>query len=97
MGKDRIRSVRDMRVWQIGMDISIVCYKLTKRFPKYELYGLTSQIRRAAVSVPRILPKGSVARTGRTVNRGRFVNGGGFVNGGRFVNRGRLVNRKTRE
>ena len=60
MDKANVRAVCDLRVWQIGMDISISCYKLTKTFPKHELYGLSSQIRRAAVSVPANIAEGYV-------------------------------------
>ena len=41
----RIRSYRDLQVWQLGMDLAEACYLLTKRFPKDELFGMTSQIR----------------------------------------------------
>jgi four helix bundle protein len=58
MVKDKVRSVKDLRVWQIGMDISIKCYRLTESLPKEERYGLTSQIRRAAVSVPANIAEG---------------------------------------
>jgi len=47
-----IKDFRDLRVWQAGMDLVIHVYRLAQAFPKHELYGLTSQIRRAAVSVP---------------------------------------------
>jgi four helix bundle protein len=48
----RINSFRDLTVWQRGMDVVVAVYRLTEGFPKSELYGLTSQLRRAAVSVP---------------------------------------------
>ncbi len=55
---DRIRSYRDLQVWQLGMDLAEACYLLTKRFPKDELFGMTSQIRRAASSVPANIAEG---------------------------------------
>ena len=54
----RIRSYRDLRVWQEGMALAEACYLLTKRFPKDELFGMTSQIRRAANSVPANIAEG---------------------------------------
>ena len=45
-------SYRDQFIWKRGIQLSINCYRLTEKFPKSELYGLTSQIRRASVSVP---------------------------------------------
>lgn len=44
-------SYRDLKVWQRAIELSVAVYALTKRFPSEELYGLTSQLRRAAVSV----------------------------------------------
>ena len=55
---DKIRSYRDLRVWQEGMGLAEACYLLTKRFPKDELFGMTSQIRRAASSVPANIAEG---------------------------------------
>ena len=55
---DKIRSYRDLRVWQEGMGVAEACYLLTKRFPKDELFGMTSQIRRAASSVPANIAEG---------------------------------------
>ena len=54
----KIRSYRDLRVWQEGMALAEACYLLTKRFPKDELFGMTSQIRRAASSVPANIAEG---------------------------------------
>ena len=44
-------SYRELKVWQRAIELSVAIYKLTAEFPKEELYGLTSQLRRAAVSV----------------------------------------------
>jgi four helix bundle protein len=54
----KIESYQDLRVWQVGMEIAVLCYRLTQSFPKEELYGLTSQIRRAAASVPANMAEG---------------------------------------
>jgi hypothetical protein len=47
--RDRIQSHRDLKVWQLGMDITEQVYDLTKAFPDCERFGLVSQMRRAAV------------------------------------------------
>ena len=46
------QNFRDLRVWQLGMQLAERVYRLSQQFPKAETYGLVSQIRRAAVSVP---------------------------------------------
>jgi four helix bundle protein len=58
MDETKINSYRDLKVWQHGMDIAESCYRLTRLFPKEELYGLTSQTRRAAVSIPANIAEG---------------------------------------
>src|SRR3712207_4783673 len=55
---EAIRSYRDLVVWQKAMALVTSCYRSTKRFPAEELYGLTSQLRRAAVSVPANIAEG---------------------------------------
>lgn len=57
-GKKKVESYQDLLVWQKAMDLVVECYRLTQRFPANELYGLTSQIRRAAVSVPANIAEG---------------------------------------
>ena len=42
---------RDLVVWQQAMDVAVETYRLTSSFPKEEMFGLTSQMRRAAVSI----------------------------------------------
>jgi four helix bundle protein len=53
-----VTSYQDLVVWQRAMDLVVMVYELTQGFPKEELYGLTSQLRRAAVSVPSNIAEG---------------------------------------
>jgi four helix bundle protein len=53
-----IQSYRDLRVWREAMALAEEAYRFTKRFPRDELFGLTSQIRRAAASVPANIAEG---------------------------------------
>jgi len=64
-----IRSYRDLKVWQDGMMLVEGCYRFSKELPKEELFGLTSQMRRAAVSVPANIAEGY----GRD-SKGSYVN-----------------------
>lgn len=59
-----IHSHEDLVVWRKAMDLVIEIYQVSQRFPKEELYGLTSQLRRASVSIPANIAEGH-ARTGR--------------------------------
>ena len=63
-----MESYRDLRVWQEGMNLAEMSYQVTKTFPKEEMYGMISQIRRAAVSVPANIAEGY----GRE-NRGEYI------------------------
>jgi len=63
-----IQSYRDLKVWQTGMDLAAACYVAAKSLPDEERFGLVSQIRRAAVSVPANIAEGY----GRE-NRGEFI------------------------
>ena len=53
-----LKSYRDLEVWQKAMDLVVGCYRMTEQFPKTELYGLTSQLQRAAVSIPANIAEG---------------------------------------
>lgn len=53
-----VRSYRDLIVWQKAMTLAAAVYRSTESFPKSELYGLTAQLRRAAVSVPSNIAEG---------------------------------------
>ncbi len=51
-------SYRDQFIWKKSVDLSVKCYELTQNFPRSEIYGLTSQIRRASVSVASNIAEG---------------------------------------
>jgi len=53
-----IKSYQDLEVWQKAMDLVVMCYQTTKDFPRSELYGLASQLQRAAVSIPANIAEG---------------------------------------
>jgi four helix bundle protein len=56
-------SYRDLVVWQKAKQLSLAVYRLTKAFPREEIYGLTSQLRRAAVSVVSNIAEGQGRNT----------------------------------
>lgn len=58
-----VKSYKDLIVWQKAMDLVEMVYQVTKGFPKEELYGLTNQLRRAAVSVPSNIAEGQARRS----------------------------------
>lgn len=53
-----LRSYRDLLVWQKALDLTIPIYRFSEGFPKTEIYGLTSQLRRAGVSIPSNIAEG---------------------------------------
>jgi four helix bundle protein len=55
----KMSDYKDLLVWQKSMDLAQRVYAITKAFPKDELYGLTSQVRRCAVSIPSNIAEGS--------------------------------------
>ena len=55
---EKINSYRDLRVWQESMELAQGCYRLTRAFPREETFGLSSQIRRSASSVPANIAEG---------------------------------------
>ncbi|MDX2113419.1 MAG: four helix bundle protein [Alphaproteobacteria bacterium] len=65
----KIQSYRDLDVWQKSRKLVGRIYKLTHTFPKEELYGLTNQLRRAAVSIPSNIAEGKSRRATRDYMR----------------------------
>lgn len=55
-----VKSFHDLKIWQRSVALTLQVYRITGNFPKEEIYGLTSQIRRAAVSVPSNIAEGHV-------------------------------------
>lgn len=53
-----LKHYRELVVWQKGIDLAEAVYRLTRRFPKEELFALTSQLRRAVISVPSNIAEG---------------------------------------
>jgi four helix bundle protein len=68
MADSKIQSYRDLRVWQESVNLAESCYRLTKTFPKEELYGMTTQIRRASVSIAANIAEGYGRKT-----RGEYI------------------------
>ena len=66
--RTKVTSYRDLVVWTRAMDLVVVCYQLTKQIPQSEIYGLTSQIRKAAVSIPANIAEGHGRR-----NLGEYI------------------------
>ena len=56
--EESTKRFKDLRIWQKSIEIVSDIYLLTKKFPKEELYGLTSQIRRSAISIPSNIAEG---------------------------------------
>lgn len=54
----KINSYKDLIVWQKAVDLVVEIYRLTENFPKAETYGITSQMRRSAVSIPSNIAEG---------------------------------------
>ena len=59
------KSFRELKVWNKAIDLTVLIYELTDSFPKQEIYGLTSQMRRASVSVASNIAEGSARGTKR--------------------------------
>jgi four helix bundle protein len=53
-----VQSFRDLLVWQRAMQLTVATYRMTRDFPREEVYGLTSQMRRSAVSIPSNIAEG---------------------------------------
>lgn len=71
-----VQGHRDLKVWQISLDLAETIYRLTKEWPRHELYGLVSQTRRAIVSVSANIAEGAGRKT-----TGEFIQFVGIARG----------------
>jgi four helix bundle protein len=53
-----IRSYKDLLVWQQSVELAVLCFKLSRKFPKADLFGITSQLRRSSASVAANIAEG---------------------------------------
>jgi four helix bundle protein len=60
---------KELKIWQVSMELAQEVYKLTESFPQEEKFGLTSQIRRAATSIPSNIAEGAGRGTNRDFSR----------------------------
>ena len=66
-----MRNYRDLEVWKISHKLTLMLYEASRKFPKEEMFGLTSQLRRAAISIGANLAEGCGRRT--TPEFARFI------------------------
>ena len=64
-----MKNFKELKVWQKGFQISVLCFKLIESFPKEEKYGLSIQITKAAVSIPSNIAEGSSRTSEKDYNR----------------------------
>jgi len=60
--EDKIRNFKDLKIWQRGIELVKLVYTITNSFPSDEKYGIISQMRRSAVSVPSNIAEGFMRR-----------------------------------
>lgn len=59
----KIYSYKDLIVWQKAVELVIIIYELTEKFPRSEIYGIVSQMRRASISIPSNIAEGRMRRS----------------------------------
>src|SRR5262249_15993762 len=64
-----MKNFRDLKVWDKAHNVALVCYEVTRSFPRDEIFGLVSQIRRSAASVPASIAEGCGRRGNAELHR----------------------------
>lgn len=62
-----VKTYKELLIWQKGIKLVVLVYKLTKTFPKEELYALTSQLKRASISIPSNIAEGFGRQTDKII------------------------------
>ena len=70
---EKIKDYKDLKIWRQAMDIVVEVYQLTSQFPKEEMFGLTSQMRRAAVSIASNISEGFARHSNREYKQFLYV------------------------
>lgn len=81
-----MHNLKELKIWNKAMDLSVEVYKATSGFPKEEIYGLTSQIKRSAISIPSNISEGA----GRNSNK-EFIHFLGIANGSSYELQTQLI------
>lgn len=68
-----LKNYKELKVWQRSYEVCLDIYRITRDFPKEEIYGLTSQMRRAAVSVPSNIAEGYGRKTTREYVQALYI------------------------
>jgi four helix bundle protein len=82
------RDFRKIRAWQLADALALSVYDATRRFPKSEIFGMTSQIRRAAVSVAANIVEGSARQHSREYLQFLYVASGSLAETGYYIDLG---------
>lgn len=77
--RQKIRSYTDLIVWQEARKLATIVYELAKQFPPEELFGLSSQIKRATVSVPSNIAEGFGRASAKEKNQFYYIANGSLV------------------
>ena len=81
-----MHNLKELKIWNKALDLAVQVYEATSNFPKEEKYGLTSQIRRSAVSIPSNISEGA----GRNSNK-EFIQFLGIANGSSYELQTQLI------
>lgn len=79
------RDYKKIRAWQLADELAMNIYKATRSFPREEMFGLTSQMRRAAVSVPANIVEGSVRKHKKEYIQFLYVAAGSLAELGYYI------------
>lgn len=81
-----MHNLKELNIWNKAIELSVAVYKATTNFPKEEIYGLTSQIRKSAISIPSNISEGA----GRNSNK-EFIHFLGIENGSSYELQTQLI------